>query len=296
MSILSRFKRAKVPPRDYLYVDSQRLNSYLEQISSTKTHDKSPSLQVELSVTSISVRAEQISRHRDKTDHEKICELIKYLDRHGHLGHRRLSLNHEGYDDTRVPDFVLEECDAVRVLIPAVDRGKEWKEGVVIWLSEWPLNHEKNALRPPGLLCIIQDSTSDDKRYRAGFSHSGYTWVAALLHQLNQQPRKTQLSAHYPSSPMGDYLYDLMQAQQYLQNEMKLFRPHPLEWLRAKGCEVLSSAQRITALYRIRNVGVDEMGTQNRDEDFMVSTFAYGIAIWGEPIKTMYPAAGVHIY
>lgn len=80
---------------------------------------------------------------------------------------------------------------------------------------------------------------------------------------------------------MGDYLYDLMQAQQYLQDEMKLLRPHPLEWLKAKGCEVLSLEQRITALYRIRNVGSDEIGTQNRQEDFKVSTFAYGIAIWG---------------
>jgi hypothetical protein len=62
---------------------------------------------------------------------------------------------------------------------------------------------------------------------------------------------------------------------------MKLLRPHPLEWLKAKGCEVLSLEQRITALYRIRNVGNDEIGTQNRQEDFKVSTFAYGIAIWG---------------
>lgn len=280
MSLLDWFKQAKASPRDYLYVHKQNLNSYLDQISSTTTHDKSPSLQLDLSVTGISVRADQASRHRDKTDHEKICELIKYLDRHGHLGHRRPSLNHTDHDDTKVPDFVLEECDAVRVSIPAVDRAAS-KEGVVIWLSEWPLDRGKSAIRPPGLLCIIQDTTSDDTRYRAGFSHSGYTWVEALLHQLNQQSNKTQLSAQYPLSPMGDYLYDLMQAQQYLQDEMKLLRPHPLEWLKAKGCEVLSLEQRITALYRIRNVGSDEIGTQNRQEDFKVSTFAYGIAIWG---------------
>lgn len=173
MSLLDWFKQAKASPRDYLYVHKQRLNSYLDQISSTTTHDKSPSLQLDLSVTGISVRADQASRHRDKTDHEKICELIKYLDRHGHLGHRRPSLNHTDHDDTKVPDFVLEECDAVRVSIPAVDRAAS-KEGVVIWLSEWPLDRGRSAIRPPGLLCIIQDTTSDDTRYRAGFSHSGY--------------------------------------------------------------------------------------------------------------------------
>jgi len=283
MSLLDWFKQANAPPRDYLYVDKQRLNSYLDQISSTTTHDKSPSLQLDLSVTGISVRADQASRHRDKTDHEKICELIKYLDRHGHLGRRRPSLNHTDQDDTKVPDLVLEECAAVRVLIPAIDR-VESREGVVIWLSEWPLNHEKNAIRPPGLLCIIQDSTSDDTRHRAGFSHSGYTWLQALLHQLHQQTSKTHLSTQYPLTSIGDYLYELMQAQQHLQKEMVLLRTKPLEWLKEKGC-ILSSTRRITALYRIRNVGNDEIGTENRAGDFTISTFAYGIAIWEGPTK-----------
>lgn len=287
MSLLDWFKQSKAPPRDYLYVDKQRLNSYLDQISSTTTHDKSPSLQLDLSVTGISVRADQASRHRDKTDHEKICELIKYLDRHGHLGHHRPSLNHTDHDDTKIPDFALEECDAVRVLIPAVDRAAS-KEGVVIWLSEWPLDRGKSAIRPPGLLCIIQDTTSDDTRYRAGFSHSGYTWLQALLYQLHQQTSKTQLAGQYPLPPMGNYLFDLMQAQQYLQQEMAPLRSNPLGWLKAKGC-VLSSARRITALYRIRNIGGDEIGTQNRQENFMVSTFAYGIAIWGGSTKAIQP-------
>lgn len=287
MGFLAWFKQAKSPPRDYLYIDEQRLNSYLDQISSVMAHDKFPSLQLDLSLTGISVRADQASRHRDKTNHEKICELIKYLDRHGHLGHHRPNLNHSENDDTKVPDLVLEECDATRILIPALNNADSKDEGVVIWLSEWPLDHEKGAIRPSGLLCIIQDSSSDDKRHRAGFSHSGYTWLAALLRQLGQQPCKTYLSEQYPLCPTGDYNFDLMEAQHRLQEEMALLHPHPLEWLKAKGCKVFSLNRRITALYRIRNVGIDETGTQNRQEDFTVSTFAYGIAIWVESTKTI---------
>ena len=110
------------------------------------------------------------------------------------------------------------------------------------------------------------------------------------FYQLHQQSRGTQLAALYPLSPIGDYLHDLMGAQLYLQNEMALLRPDPLGWLKAKGC-LLSSARRIVALYRIRNVGSDEIGTENRLEDFMISTFAYGIAIWGEPNKGVQPTA-----
>jgi len=287
MRFLNRFKRAKPLLRDYLYLDHRRLNSYLDQISSTTTHDKTRTLRLSVSLTAPSIQTESATRQRDKTDHEKVCELIEYLDGNGHLGRRRPGLIRTDHDDVETPDFVLEECDCVRVLIPPVD-GAQPERGVVVWLSLWPLTREEKAIRPPGLLCIIQDTTLDDTRHRAGFSHSGYTWLQALLYQLHQQSSETQLAALYPLSPIGDYLHDLMGAQLYLQHEMAVLRPDPLGWLKAKGC-LLSSARRIAALYRIRNVGSDEIGTENRLEDFMISTFAYGVAIWGEPNKGLQP-------
>ena len=286
MDDVEQIKRGKALIREYLYIDQMRINSYLDQVSSTTIHDKAPSLEVGLSLIGPSVKAGQVPRYRDKTDHEKICELIEHLGHYGHLGHSRPSLIHTDHDDMRAPDFVLEECDATRVLIPAVE-GTESKDGVVIWLSEWPLQHEKNALRPAGLLCVIQGSALDDKRSRAGFSHSGYTWLGSLLCQLRQQSRETQLTAKYPLSPTGDYLYDLIQAEQLLQNEMTILRPNPLGWLKANGCVVLSLKRRIMALYKIRHVGIDQIGTERADKDFTISTFAYGIAIWAGPNKAI---------
>lgn len=227
MRLLDRFRRKTSPLRDYLYVDRTRLTSYLEQISSTTTYDKVPSVGVGLSVTGPSVSAEQPRVRRDKSDHEKVSELIAYLERHGHLGHRRPVLVRTDHEDLALPDFVLEQCDAVRVLIPAA--APERNGGVVVWVSDWPMEREERVLRPAGLLCIIQDSTSDDSRHRVGFEHSSYTWLQALLLQLHQQPSsEIQLAAQFPLSPTGDYRFDLMSAQGYLRSEMEMLRRKPL--------------------------------------------------------------------
>jgi hypothetical protein len=287
MRFLDRFRRKAPPLRDYLYVDRKRLDSYLEQISSTSTYDRVPSLGVGVSPAGPSVSAQEPRVRRDKSDHEKVCELIAYLERHGHLRHRRPVLIQADHEDLALPDFVLEQCDAVRILIPAA--ASDGDPGVVVWVSEWPIERDDRVLRPAGLLCIIQDSTFDDSRHRAGFEHSSYTWLQALLHQLHQQPLETKLAAQYPSSLTGDYRFDLMVAQDHLRSEIGMLRTNPLAWLTAKGC-VLSLPRRITALYRIRNLGGDEIDTKNRFEDFTISTFAYGIAVWAQPNITLDPS------
>jgi hypothetical protein len=89
MALLDRLRRPKAVPRDYLYVDRRRLNSYLEQISSTRAADKPRSIRVGLTMKGPAVAAEPATQYRDKTDHEKVCELIDYLDQYGHLTRRR---------------------------------------------------------------------------------------------------------------------------------------------------------------------------------------------------------------
>ena len=68
--------------------------------------------------------------------YEQVCELIAYLERHGHLAHRRPALVRTDHEDLVLPDFVLEQCDAVRILIPAAPSERDG--GVVVWVSEWP--------------------------------------------------------------------------------------------------------------------------------------------------------------
>jgi len=278
MKIFDRLRKSKPSPRDYLYIDETRLNSYIEQIGSTTAFRRSPSLKFGISDSGPNITAEIATEFHEKTNHEKVCELVKYLERNGHISHSRPALVQESGDYVKIPDFVLEECEAYRILIPATE-DLNGRAGIVIWVSEWPIERNMNLLRPPGLLCLIQDSTHDDAKYTAGFSHSGYTWLQALLYQLHQEQIKTQLATEYPLSPIGEYEWDIMDGQRYLNNEVQSFRPYPLRWLKEKGC-VLSTTRRIVTLYRIRNLGGDEIGTENKQEDFTVSTFAYGIAIW----------------
>ena len=116
---VGRTEPQKPAPRDYLYVDEARLNSYLEQISSTETYDKVPSLRANFSLVGPSFGGEQTARVRQKTNHEKITELLRYLNDTGHLATRRPGLIETDHDDLNTPDFVLEQCETVRVLIPA---------------------------------------------------------------------------------------------------------------------------------------------------------------------------------
>ena len=282
MKILDLFRRANPSPRDYLYIDETRLNKYVEQISSTNTFRKSPSLKFGTSGLIPTISIEVAAQLSEKTNHEKVSELVKYLEDNGHISHSRPAES-GNYGD--IPDFVLEECEASRILIPST-KDFDASEGIVIWVSEWPLERKLNLLSPPGLLCLIQDSTHDDTTHNAGFSHSGYTWLQALLHQLSQEKVKTKMLIEYPLSPIGDYLHDIITAQRYLDNERQVFRKNPLRWLKEKGCK-LSTSRRIVTLYRIRNLGGDQIGTERREEDFTVSTFAYAIAIWAGPTQSL---------
>ena len=267
----------KAEPREYLYVDQTRLNSYIEQISSTERLDKMSSLKVSLGITKLEVTAEQSQRPHPKTNHEKITELIADLRENQHLATKRPGLISNYGEELNIPDFVLEKCKATRILIPAPPG--QCSPGIMIWVSEWPEDRIVSALRPPGLLCLIEDVTLDDKRYRAGFSHSGYSWLQALLLQLNTDPRKTTLQNEYPLSLWGDYKWDIMHPQHYLTEEMPMIRKTPTEWLKNKGCS-LSEIRNIECLYRIRNLGIDQIGTENRNNEYTVSPFAYAIAIW----------------
>ncbi len=282
MGFRDRFRRSKPALRDYLYVDERRLDRYLEQFSSTSTYDKVASVGVGLSGSGPSAHAEQARHPRRKSTHEKIEELIGYLERNGHLRRHRPGGFDE--DDLVRPDFAIEECEAVKVLIPRADGAADAESGVVVWISEWPDDRPEHPWRRPGVLCIIQDGSLDDRRRYASFS--SYSWILALLHQLHIQPVQTALAARYPFWQTEEYTFDLMIAQSQLERDRAVFRPHPLRWLGDNGC-VLSARRRITALYWIRHAAGDEIGTQNRQEDFTTSTFAYGIAIWaGAPARS----------
>src|SRR5262245_8563708 len=137
------FWRSRPVLREYLHVDEVRLNSYLEQISATSTYDKVPSLKWGISSLGPSASGEQTRHLRPKTNHEKISELIDYLERQGYLGHTRPNQLHGSDQYLPEHDFVAEECDAVKVLVPRADHEMASAGGVVVWISEWPIERRQ---------------------------------------------------------------------------------------------------------------------------------------------------------
>lgn len=276
---VSLFKRPKPDLREYLYVDDRRVNSYLEQISSTDTYDRVPSLQFGVSGDgNPSMRFEYSKQRRPKNQHALVTELVSHLDRRGKLGRARPRWGDSSEADPE-PTFVLETCEAVKVLFP--DTKGDAGSGVVAWLSEWPTDRRAHALRPAGVLCMIEDATSDDRVHRASFS--SYSWLLALLHQLHLQPTRTALAAQFSFAQDGEYGFDLLAAHHELHPDAAVFRPNPVQWLKQKGCVVSPEPRRVTALYRIRNQSTDEIATVTLPENFTISTFAYAIAVWATP-------------
>ena len=265
-------RRNRPAPPEYLCIDQSRLDDYLGAISSTTTRGRAPSLG--FSAFGLSAHIAGTAPPREKSRHEKVTELIRYLERHGHLSHDRPCVPRSSDDDLAPAPFVLEICDAVPVIIPAAENTGP---GAMMWVSEWPLDQRQDALRRPGLLCMIEDASRDDGQHRPCFS--SYTWLLALLHQLRLQPRPTALAARYVASHGAGYSFDIMTPLGQLLPAGGVFRPHPLRWLEAQGCQV-GLSRRVHALYRIRAASEDEIGTKNRTQDFTISTFSYAIAIW----------------
>ena len=108
MKIIERFKNRHSAPRDYLFIDDIRLDSYLSQISSTESIRRAPSLTFGMSDSGPSVSAGLAQEYREKTNHEKICELIKCLERRKQIAHNRPYEIKESGDYINIPDSVIE--------------------------------------------------------------------------------------------------------------------------------------------------------------------------------------------
>ncbi len=263
--------------RDYLYVDERRLNSYLEQFSDTDTYDKVRVGEVGLGPTGPSYRNRAEKHRRPKTQHARVAELLSYLQRTGKVSGERPCWVNDSREDIATPRFRLEQCDATRVLVPCAERAGAPSEGVMIWVSPWPLDRRNDVLRRPGVLCLIEDASHDERSHRTSFS--SYTWVLSLLHQLTLQPTTTLLGGQYLSNSSGEYTFHIMAPGPQVWEESDVFRRDPLGWLAAKGCKVSPQPRRIEVLYQLRNVAVDDVGIRT-EPDFTISTFAYAIAIW----------------
>lgn len=107
-----------MPLEEYLFVDDQRLDAYVDQLGSPVTYDKVPVWEARFSLTGPEASGTQERHARALTRTEKIGRLVEYLEKHDQLLSGRPTGREVFHDNTTV--FRLESCRASRVLIPAL--------------------------------------------------------------------------------------------------------------------------------------------------------------------------------
>jgi hypothetical protein len=107
-----------MPLEEYLYVDDERLDEYVEQIGSPNTSDKVPIWTAKLGVFGPAAEGTQQRLVRPLTRHEKIERLVEHLKKTNELGERRFVGRAAFAADAK--QFRFETCRAVKTFIPAL--------------------------------------------------------------------------------------------------------------------------------------------------------------------------------
>jgi hypothetical protein len=177
---------------EYLYIDSRRLDSYTEQISSPVTYDKVPTWNVELSITGPKASGSQSRFSRPKTTHEKVKALLTFLEE------KKLLTSSRG---RRQEQFGLETRMATKVFLPEDSDGPVPGRDLVLWLSS------KNQPEKTGL-CLIEDTRGDDMPLEHE-GQSGYSLLNALLDHTNKK---------FQSSLVGEALTEYTEGPKYYED------------------------------------------------------------------------------
>jgi hypothetical protein len=117
---------------EYLFVDEKRLDSYFEQISSSPVaYDKVPVWEASLTITSPGAKGTQTRFQRPFTTHEKITQLIEYLQGN------QLVVTHTPTDESWPlgQDFHLVRFPLTRAFIPPKPEISPSFDGMGIWLG-----------------------------------------------------------------------------------------------------------------------------------------------------------------
>ena len=124
--------------RDYSFVDTKVLDSYVEQFSTLEVEVRSRAAKVALSITGPSADYTTSFRVRPKTTTEKINELVEHLSEQKLVGRTRPKLM-SGYQAGRkeMPPFFLEKTTARKVILPT--KLLEVTPGIrqlAVWISD----------------------------------------------------------------------------------------------------------------------------------------------------------------
>jgi len=285
---------------EYLYVDSRRLDSYLEQIGPPVTYDKVPIWHAEISL-SPKAKATQERRGRTLTQHEKVEALLKHLKTEELVYNDRPALPQrthsadplfplETYPD--LPErrhcadkhFVFETCPAVRFEVPGRLLPDGNRKKLSLWVSlanpEGSEQSQAGGCRP-GILCLLEDFRLDD----AASPHFQGPSALSVLWAITES-----LGKHISDLVLTDELSRVgskgMDKGRVFNKCLIDFAKDPIVSLKSWGC-IDGPLRRIHTLYRIREYGVERGDALHAHiegcgtlESLGTSIFGYPIVIW----------------
>ncbi len=230
------FKKNKSPLVDYIFVDVQRLESYMFQIEGGIKYERVPTWSAGLSPgPSAGISIQKISR--EWTYHEMITRLLTHLKDTKQLDTDR---KHAVFDLDKQVLFCLETCMAKKVFFPSdvtteIPGIKEFALWISLELEK--VSAQEKCGRPDGPLYLIESYFEGDTPFMHTFS--GYSALMYILDNLRIEKKKFLPLGH-------DYEKELA----------RRFALNPFEYLEGLNAHV-SASRRIECLYRRRATMVD---------------------------------------
>ena len=227
-------------PLEYLYIDSTRLSSYVEQIAAPVTYDKVPTWRAALSLSGPSAEGTQSRFARPLTTHEKLTHLQEHLARKCALLRKRPHMDDVIRRDEAI--FVIETIDANRYEFPPTSVGGLAVPSFSLWASRTEADPSNKHIAYPGQLLLITDSRADDNPY----SHvmSSFSGLTLLLSEL-EESTKIEL----PQGKIVEAARRSAQSDSFINT--KLLSDISGYLTQAGG--YWTGERRITALYRVRS-------------------------------------------
>ena len=241
---------------EYLYVDTPRVDAYLEQFAAPVAYDKVPTWKAGISFTGPEVGVSQDRYPRTRTTHEKVDLLLNHLRKTDQMSEGRAGpADLDKYEVHGPKPFRLETCTSTRAFLVSNVRPTAPQPQMALWYSE-PL------ARGTGSLLLMEDFAGDDRpaQFRVGTPCSA---LFNLMQEMHDQLRETIID------PDATRSRDVETAIR--------FTPGVTEVLRQLGAR-LGPARNITTLYRVRALfSEDYEGTSRRQ--IATGTIGYPIFI-----------------
>jgi len=199
---------------EYLFVDINRLESYISQIKGAVKYDKIPTLAAGISTTGPKLIYTRTKVPLKWTYHEMIIELLDYLEKSNKMLKGRPSKQEENIS------FCLETC-VVRKLIP-----QEEKQAFTLWISMSPEEKSNEIHETPwkaGPLCLIESYSEIDDQTE---TLSGFSYLTDIVMDYAKRfpPPETWSSDDTSWFAMESF-------ETFLKNNFRVSAPHHVKCL-----------------------------------------------------------------